>query len=167
MFDAMIVSTGRDFLAFAAVFVCGQCTGLVFDLFRAFRCAHTPGRRTLALQDTLLCAIAFYMFSYTADTFAGGDLRWYVFAGFILGVVLYFLCESRFVLCVFSKIFIFVFHIFSKGFGLLKSGARLCAKPFGALFVKMRSFFKKILKKNPFLRKFFNKKSLQADKNSL
>ena len=160
MFDAMIVSTSRDFLAFAAVFVCGQCVGLVFDIFRALRCAHTPGRRTLALQDTLLCAIGFYMFSCTTDAFSCGELRWYVFAGFILGATLYFLCESRFVLFAFSKLFIFIFRVFSKAFDLLKSGAMLCAKPLGA-------FYEKILKKIAFLRKKFNKKSLQADKNGL
>ena len=160
MFDAMIVSTSRDFLAFAAVFVCGQCVGLVFDIFRALRCARTPGRHTLALQDTLLCAIGFYMFSRTTDTFAYGELRWYLFAGFVLGAVLYFLCESRFVLLVFSKLFIFIFRLFSKACSLLKSGARLCTKPFGAFFVKLRCFFEKMLKK-------INKKSLQADKNSL
>lgn len=160
MFDAMLVSTSHDFLVFASVFVCGQCTGLVFDIFRAFRCAHTPGRRMLALQDTLLCAIGFYMFSYTADTFACGELRWYVFAGYILGAVLYFLCESRFAMFFFSKLFIFIFRVFSKASALLKSGAMLCAKPFRGVFVKIRCFFEKILKK-------FNKKSLQPDKNSL
>ena len=160
MFDAMIVSNSRDFLAFAALFVCGQCTGVVFDIFRAMRCAKAPGRRTLALQDTLLCAIGFYIFSLAADTFSGGELRWYVFAGFIPGAVLYFLCESRLVLGFFSKLFIFVFRIFSKVFGLLKTSAIFCTKPFLA-------FYEKILKKTAFLPKKINKKSLQADENGL
>ena len=141
MFGSMMVNTPRDLLAFAGVFVCGVCVGVVFDIFRAHRKVHPPSSAALAFQDALLCAIAFFLFSHTVSIYADGDLRWYIFAGFILGVVLYFLTISRFVFfslekafSLFKRILSAISKLFAKFFGLV-------SKPFLKISKKVKSFF--------------------------
>lgn len=154
MFDAMVVNTPHDLAVFACVFVCGQCIGLVFDVFRAIRKAFVPGRRMLAVQDTAFCAVVFFMFSLTVNRVNSGDLRWFVFAGVILGVVLYFLTESRFVLKVLTAVTLFSAKIISKLSAAGKAFGTLVLKPFLKLKKVFERLFGRIL---PFFRQIFQK----------
>ena len=117
--------------------------GVVFDIFRAHRKVYPPSSGVLAFQDALLCAIAFFLFSHTVSTYADGDLRWYVFAGFILGLVLYFLTISRFVFFSLEKAFSLLKRVLLAISKIFKKFFRFISKP----FIKLCSVFT-IINKN-------------------
>lgn len=141
MFGSMMVNTPRDLLSFAGVFVCGVCVGVVFDIFRAHRKVYPPSSAMLAFQDAFLCAIAFFLFSHTVSVYADGDLRWYVFAGFVLGLVLYFLTISRFMFFALEKVFSLLKRVLLAISKIFKKFFRFISKPFVKIFKKVKHFF--------------------------
>ncbi len=138
MFDEMMVNTPRDLLIFISVFFCGICIGVVFDLFRALRRAYTPGSGMLAFQDAVFCAVAFFLFSHTVSRYADGDLRWYVFAGLILGLLLYFVTIGKYVLNIMAGVFSAVRKILQTVLLLLKRIFLYLSKPFMCIFKKVK-----------------------------
>lgn len=152
----MLVDTYHDLAVFVCSFACGQLTGFVFDIFRAMRKAFVPGKKVLALQDALFCAAAFYMFSQTVNVTNNGDLRWYIFAALILGIVLYFSLESPALLPLMAKICVFFKKILSKLASVFQKLGAVLIKPFAKVkkwFLsakdKILSFFRQIPQKKP------------------
>ncbi len=137
MFNSMMVNNLRDIFAFFAVFLCGVCVGVVFDIFRAHRKIYPPSSRLLSLEDAIFCAIAFFLFSHTVTKFADGDLRWYIFAGFFLGLMLYFLTLSKMLVCILTKAFELLKHILS----MVSRFLSYLAKPFLRFFKKTKRAF--------------------------
>lgn len=102
MFDAMVVDSTRDLTVFLAFFICAQTIGVVFDFFRAIRKAFVCGNLMVAVQDVIFCSFSFFMFSGVLTVLNSGRIRWYELAAIILGLVIYFLLESRYVIKVFD-----------------------------------------------------------------
>ncbi len=158
MFSSMIVNTSRDLSAFLCVFICGALVGVVFDSFRAHRKVYPPSAHFLALQDAFFCAIAFSLVSHTVSTYADGDLRWYVFAGFFLGILLYFLVISKFVFSVFLRLFLLLKNIISAISNIFKKLLSYITKPFSVCFKKSKHFFCNLSSKTS---AYFGKNSLK------
>ena len=177
MFSDMIVNSPRDLWIFSSVIVCGACVGVMFDVFRAFRKIHTPGAVFLSFQDALFCALAFWAFSHTVSVCADGDLRWFVIAGFLIGIALYFFTIGRFVFLCVEKTFFIIRKVIFDVLKFFKKIFLYITKPFLCVFEKIKSVFSlkfaKMRKNSSQKRitvswkKKFSKKSLQEYKNSL
>lgn len=137
MMTGMLVDTYHDLAVFVCSFACGQLTGFVFDIFRAMRKAFVPGKKALALQDALFCAVAFYIISQTVSITNNGDLRWYIFAALILGIVLYFSLESPAVLPLMAKTCVLLKKILSKLKSFFQKLGTFLIKP----FVQVKKWF--------------------------
>ena len=74
----------------------GLAMGILYDLFSLF--PNTFGRRVLRpLLDILYCLIFMAGFLLLTLVEAGGEIRWYIPGGMVLGLVLYFIGFSAYV----------------------------------------------------------------------
>lgn len=107
----MGASISEQTVVFLAMSLCGALVGVLFDLFRSFRLLAKPRSAVVHLSDFLFCLLGLILLFSVLVHFNGGQLRWYVFLGTILGAVLYFSAISSYVLrflmfteCMFVKI---------------------------------------------------------------
>jgi len=94
----MILSMGGQAVTFLAMAAAGAVLGLLFDMFRILRRVFL-GHRVVAtnIEDAIFwVAATLLIFAFLFD-WNFGALRGYIFMGFILGAVLYFLMFSRFI----------------------------------------------------------------------
>lgn len=108
--DNMEISIKHELIVFWGAFFCSQVICILFDFFRALRKSTHPGRRLVALQDIVFCALSFKIFFDTCYVTNNGKLRWYIFVSFFLSMVLYFCIESAFVI----KIWLFLLKLTGK-----------------------------------------------------
>ena len=74
----------------------GLCLGLVYDVFSFF--PDTFGQRVLRpVFDILYCLVFMAAFIALVLLRAGGEIRWYIPGGMILGLVLYFVGFSQYI----------------------------------------------------------------------
>ena len=84
--------------------VLGMAVGLLFDLNRTCRYFWRPRRHLGVFLDLLFCLVA------TVVVYAGlllanwGEVRFYVFVGMVLGLGLYYLTLSRFILLLMRRL---------------------------------------------------------------
>ena len=139
---SMLVNSPHDIAVLLMTFVCGQFTGVIFDVFRAFRCVYPPGKNMIAAQDIVFCALAFFLFSKTLEIFNQGDVRWFEIAGVLLGFLLYLSAESSFVKPVLTAFFRLWDKIITKLLEAISSTLHLIKKPFIKHMGKIRVLFK-------------------------
>jgi spore cortex biosynthesis protein YabQ len=90
---------------FLITVVLGIVVGLLFDLNRTCRYFWRPRRHLAVFLDLLFCLVA------TVVVYAGlllanwGEVRFYVFIGMVLGLALYYLTVSRFILLLMRRFF--------------------------------------------------------------
>lgn len=89
------ITLESELTVFGASIVLGAVSGLVFDIFRSFRLKIRTGLKTVAFQDILLWIILSLLFFATVYKFNSGQLRFYIFLGAFLGLVLYLLTVSK------------------------------------------------------------------------
>lgn len=100
----------HEALVFAVMAAGGAALGILFDIERALRSGFKTGRVIMHITDLLFWAAAGAVSVYLLIRFNDGALRFYEFAGMILGAVLYFCTLSMFI----RKIFTAVFEILHK-----------------------------------------------------
>ncbi len=108
---SMIVDTNHDIRVFVCTLLCGALSGFILDIFRAIRRSFTPGKTMVAIQDIITCAIIFTLFSCVINKENDGDVRWFEFAGAILGASLYFCTLSMWTMKCLNYIMIFLKRI--------------------------------------------------------
>lgn len=135
----------------------GFLLGLYYDVFRVFRLVMRSGARTIFFQDLFFFSSSAVVTFLFALTVTGGELRFYLFLGSLVGFAAYYFTIGRVVVrfaggvaaCVirFWKWFWYTLLIPFRLIG------RLVSIPIGAMAAfaqkisrKIRSFFKKALK---------------------
>jgi len=90
---------------FCVTILAGMVTGFLFDVFRALRGIVRPRRLLGDAGDLAFWVLTTFLIS-TALLFGNwGEVRLYVFAGLILGFLIYRWLASNVVVCAFRRIF--------------------------------------------------------------
>ena len=100
--------TNNQALLFLIFSLNGVIIGLIFDFFRILRKSFKTSDLITYIQDILfwiLTGISVIIFMYF---FSDGTIRLYMFLGLLLGVFIYILTISQFII----KIFVFLIRIF-------------------------------------------------------
>ena len=85
--------------------ITGGLLALIFDIFRAIRKVGKSGLLIVCLQDILYLIMAAFIIIMSSFITNDGDLRGYMFLGYLLGVMFYVLLLSRMVVGLLSGVF--------------------------------------------------------------
>lgn len=160
----MLVDSFHDTGVFFASFLCGQIVGFIFDIFRGYRKNKKVSKNMLSVQDSVFCAIAFYLFYKTVCLTNFGEIRWYTVAGAIMGLLLYFVAESCHILKVINIVWKGIFSVtgfFSKGFHRIFMFFK------NALLKTKKEFFKAFSQRKPCFRQISIKKATKTRQNDV
>ena len=82
----------------------GMLLAIIFDFFRLLRRKGDTPNYIVYIQDLLYWIIVTFIIIMSAFLTNDGELRGYMFVGYILGAVIYMVTISTYILKVFSKI---------------------------------------------------------------
>ena len=123
----------------------GVLTGVIFDIFRAFRKQHSSSTGFVAVQDILFWIITAGIVFALLLKYNYGEPRFFIFTGILIGGILYHATISMYVVIVISKIFWLALTI-------LKFLLKILAVPFKILSVPVRFVVISLAKTNKKLR---------------
>lgn len=107
----MIANQGYLFFIFV---LNGVIIGLLFDFFRILRKTIKTKDFVTYIQDFLFWILTGIIILYSTFTFNNGEIRLFLFVGIIIGVALYMLLISSYVI----KIFVTIFNFIKKILGI-------------------------------------------------
>ncbi len=107
---------------FAISIICGAIVALIYDILRAKRKNFRTGAIMVHIEDFIFWIIASLILFVVAFNINDGDLRGFIFIGFITGIVLYMALLSKFIL----KALSFLMKALKYPFSL---SARIMSKP--------------------------------------
>lgn len=132
----------------------GVIIGLLFDFFRILRkTIKTPDFVTY-IEDALFWILTGFIILYSIFIYNNGEIRLYMFLAIIIGISLYMLLISKFILQIsvntinfVKKILFKIIHIIMIPFNLLgKLLKKLFFNPISFIIINIRNFFTKLLK---------------------
>ena len=157
----------RSFFIFILL---GIVISIIFDVFRILRKAIKTSDMATYIEDIFFWIISGILILYTIFIFNNGVLRLYIFIGMFLGILLYMLSISKYMIHCGTAVVLFIIH-FSKsviqifcmpiqcGLHLLK---RVLLKPVLFLFINIRKFMTKNI--NYFKKiRLFRKKNVKKE----
>ncbi len=89
----------------------GGILALIFDFFRAMRKCGKDNLLIVCLQDVLYLIIAAFIVIMSSFITNDGELRGYMFLGYLLGVIFYLLLFSRIVIKILRGLFITLHNV--------------------------------------------------------
>ena len=132
--------------AFAIYILSGLLIGIFFDIFRIHRRSFETSDLITCIQDIAFWLITGLFLLYVIFKFNNGELRWYIFLGAALGIVLYMLIFSKHfikinvaIITFVKNIFIYIWKFVSIPLIWLK---KLIFKPIFFMFINVRKMFK-------------------------
>ena len=129
-------------IAFTAT---GIVIGVLFDIFRILRRSFKTADWLTTLQDILFWILAGFVILFSIFKFNNGEIRSYIFVGISLGVLIYMLTLSKYIVRCSVIIIKFIKKIISYPVNLIiKITNFLIIKPIYFLVKKISTFFKKI-----------------------
>ena len=134
----MIINQGYIFVIFI---LNGFLIGILFDIFRILRKSFKTKDIVTYIEDILFWIITGIFLLYSVFRFNNGEIRLYMFIAILIGVLLYMLILSSYIIKINVKIITFVKNLFQKIFNIF-------FKPFKKLFDKIRLMITKKKKKN-------------------
>lgn len=126
----------NQLFSFFIYVIVGILLGFIFDIFRAFRKSIKNSNVATNIEDILFVIISFIIIAMVVQIVSKGELRFYILLGIILGILIYFLSVSK--------------YIITGETWILKSIIKILKSIYN-FFIK---FFKKI---NDLILKFLNK----------
>ena len=126
----------NQLFSFFIYVIVGILLGFIFDIFRALRKSIKNSTVATNIEDILFVIISFIIIAMVVQIVSKGELRFYILLGIILGILIYFLSVSK--------------YIITGETWILKSIIKIL-KSIYIFFIK---FFKKI---NDLILKFLNK----------
>lgn len=141
------------FMVFSIV---GAAIGILFDIFRIIRKAFKTNDIITYMEDILFWILTGIIIIYTMYKFCDGELRFFMIMGIALGICLYIVTISHYVI----KISVFIINIVKKIiiYPIIKITKKIFFRPMFIICVNLRKNFKGIVKKNKKSRGFFEKK---------
>lgn len=97
---------------FSCFLFTGFLIGILFDIFRILRKSFRTSDILTYIQDFIFWILTGLILLYSIFTFNNGELRGYIFISIILGVILYFLTLSKYVIFIFTKIIAIIIYPF-------------------------------------------------------
>ena len=130
-------------IAFTAT---GIVIGVLFDIFRILRRSFKTADWLTTLQDILFWILAGFVILFSIFKFNNGEIRSYIFVGISLGVLIYMLTLSKYIVRCSVIIIKFIKKIISYPVNLIiKITNFLIIKPIKFLVKKISTFFKVFL----------------------
>ena len=134
----MIINQGYIFVIFI---LNGFLIGILFDIFRILRKSFKTKDIVTYIEDILFWIITGVFLLYSVFYFNDGEIRLYMFIAILIGVLLYMLILSSYIVKINVKIITFVKNLLQKTFNVF-------FKPFKKLFDKIRLMITNLFKKN-------------------
>lgn len=142
----MITNQAYIFIIFIVV---GIIIGILFDFFRVLRKSIKTKDFITYIEDILFCILTGVFLLYSIFKFNSGEIRIYMFAGIILGGLLYMLTISKYFIkinvCILTKIVMIIQKILKILFiplALLKKAIRKLGKPISFIIINIRKLAK-------------------------
>lgn len=121
----------QSFLIFT---ILGILIGIIFDIFRILRKTFKTADIITYIQDVIFWIITGGLILLSIFIFNNGELRFYLFIGIFIGLVVYMLSLSKY----FIKINVFIINLIKK---IISKILQIILKPVKILFI----FIKKII----------------------
>ena len=137
---------------FLIFIVNGIIIGLLFDFFRILRKTFKTSDIITYIEDIIFWILTGFIILYSTFTFNNGEIRLFLFLGIILGVILYILFISSYIIKINVSIINYLKKIMKKTF----------LKPISFVIINIRKFSTNSLKKI-----YYNIKSISKTKNSI
>lgn len=134
----MIINQGYIFVIFI---LNGFLIGILFDIFRILRKSFKTKDIITYIEDILFWIITGIFLLYSVFRFNNGEIRLYMFIAILIGVLLYMLILSSYIIKINVKIITSIKKLFQKIFNVF-------FKPFKKLFDKIRLMITNVFKKN-------------------
>lgn len=99
---------------FLSSVIVGAILAIIFDIFRIFRRKGNTPNFVVYIQDVFYWIIVTLIIIMSAFITNDGDLRGYMFIGYILGAVIYIVTVSSYILNITGKILDFFERILKK-----------------------------------------------------
>lgn len=140
---------------FCMFIINGMLIGLVFDIFRVLRKCFKTSDLITYIEDILFWIFAGMITLFFLFQFNDGALRFYLFLGIGLGVIIYILSLSRYFIKINVTIISYIKEIIIKLVTfliypikiILKTLRKILIKPISFIFINIRGFLTKNLKK--------------------
>ena len=126
----------NQLFSFFIYVIVGILLGFIFDIFRALRKSIKNSTVATNIEDILFVIISFIIIAMVVQIVSKGELRFYILLGIILGILIYFLSVSKYII----------------------TGETWILKSIIKILKSIYNFFIKFLKKiNDLILKFLNK----------
>lgn len=126
----MITNQGYLFLIFT---LDGIIIGLLFDFFRILRKSFKTSNFVTYIEDILFWILTGVLILYSIFTFNNGEIRFFMFIGIAIGIALYMLLLSNYIIKA-SLLLI----------GIIKDIIRIFFKPIRFLFINFKNLTKNL-----------------------
>lgn len=163
----MIINQSNLFLIFI---INGIIIGLLFDFFRILRRSFKTSDIATYIQDILFWILTGFILLYSIFTFNNGQIRSFMFLAVIIGIIIYMLFASSYII----KLNVTIINFFKK---IIKKILNIILIPFKFIYHLLRKiFFKPIsffiinIRKEStnFSKKIYNNiKNMKNTKNSV
>ena len=132
----MITNQAYLFLIFA---VNGIAIGLLFDLFRILRKSFKTNDFFTYIEDIIFWILTGIILLYSIFTFNNGEIRLFMFLGLFIGILMYMLMISSYII----KINVYIINLLKKIIGFI---IHIFAIPFQYIYILLRkTIFRPIL----------------------
>ncbi len=133
----------------------GIIIGLLFDSFRILRKAIKTSDFITYIEDALFWILTGLIILYSIFVHNNGEIRLFMFIAILIGLVLYIIFVSKFILKIslsiiniIKKIFLSIFHIVEIPFKAIgKLLKKTFFKPISFIIINIRNYFTKISNK--------------------
>ena len=109
--NALLLSQFNTVVIF---FLTGICIGLLFDFFRIQRKVLKTCDFITYIQDILFWIVSGLIIIFVIMKYTNGEIRIYMVLGIILGILIYFLIISKYIMKIFVCILSFLLNIIGK-----------------------------------------------------
>ena len=158
----MINNQAQLFLVFI---INGIIIGILFDFFRILRKSFKTSDFTTYIEDILFWILTGFSILFTLFKFNNGEIRLYMFFAIVIGVLLYMLIFSSYIIKINVSIIVFfkkiikkiLFYVFILIKCLLKAVKKIVFNPISFIFINIRSLYTNLFK--------FNTKNVNKIKN--
>ena len=132
----MITNQAYLFLIFV---VNGIAIGLLFDLFRILRKSFKTNDFFTYIEDIIFWILTGIILLYSIFTFNNGEIRLFMFLGLFIGILMYMLMISSYII----KINVYIINLLKKIIGFI---IHIFAIPFQYIYILLRkTIFRPIL----------------------
>lgn len=141
----MITNQAYLFLIFV---VNGLIIGLLFDFFRILRLSFKTKDFITYIEDIIFWIMTGIIILYSIFAFNNGEIRFFMFLGIALGVVLYITLFSSYIISISVHIITFLKKIFIIPFSyVFKILKKIFIRPISFITINIRKFSTNLFKK--------------------